>query len=312
MGTVGKDWGVGNSVVDWGMDGVSNDWGVGNGVVNGGSSSVMRLSLVGDISDETIIVIGVILDVLDSAIGKVDRVLTINNTVAVIVLSLVEGSSRVVVSNSVGVAVGGNLSKVIGNISGLHGGVVSWSGVDNWGVVGRGSVHSVVERSGVDGVVERGSVHGVVAEGGGVNGVVDWGMDGVDSMRDNSISSVKSVGGISNNSSSGTESLALGGGSVLALVRLADRLVANLTVSVSIDWSVGVGVDWGHRSRHWGGEDWSVDSGVVSNNSMVSNHSVVSDKLGIGGCQNGAQTQESLRKKFFLVTFIIIQIVFTF
>merc|ERR1719471_2108879 len=69
--------------------------------------------------------------------------------------------------------------------------------------------------------------------------MVNWGMDGVDSMGDNGISSVKSVGGISNNSSVGTESLALGGGSVFSLVWLADRLMADLSVSISIDWSVG-------------------------------------------------------------------------
>ena len=285
---------MGNSVSkDWGMDGV---------VGNGGNSIIMRFSLVGDISDETIIVVGVILDVLDSAVGKVDRVLTINNTGTVIVLSLLESSSRVVISNSVGVAVGGNLSKVISNISGFHGGVVSWSSVgNNWGVVGWGGVDSVVDWSvhgvgnnwgSMDGVVDWGVDNwgSVVEEGSGVDSVVHWGMDGVNSVGDNSISSVKSVGGISNNSGSSTESLALGGGSVLSLVGLADRLVANLTVSVSIDWSVGVGVDWGHSARHWGGEDWGVDGGVMSQ-TMMSNDGDIS----LGGGQHGAQTQESLK-----------------
>merc|ERR1719208_746760 len=66
-------------------------------------STVCWGSLVGDISDITIIVIDMILDVLDSAVGKVDGVFTIDNTGSVIVLSLLESSTRVVISNSVGV-----------------------------------------------------------------------------------------------------------------------------------------------------------------------------------------------------------------
>merc|ERR1719422_1722536 len=95
----------------------------------------------------------------------------------------------------------------------------------------------------------------VVEEWGSVDSMVNWGMDGMDSMGDNSISSMKSVGGISNNSSMGTKSLALGGGSVLSLIGLADRLMADLTVSISIDGSVGSIVHWGNGSRDWGGED---------------------------------------------------------
>merc|ERR1719438_31777 len=121
-----------------------------------------------------------------------------------------------------------------------------------------------------------------------VDGVVDWGMDSVDSVGDNSISSVKSVGGISNNSSMGSESLALGGGSVFSLVWLADRLMADLTVSISIDRSVGSIVHWGNGSRDWGGENWGMDSG------MVSNSVVHQTKIGTGGGQDSAQTQESL------------------
>merc|ERR1719410_2237404 len=182
-----------------------------DGMSNWGSSSVVWLSLISDISDETIIVVGAILDMLDSAVRKVDRVFSINNTGSIIVLSLVESSTRVVISNSIGVRVWGRLSKVISDISSLDWGMVSWGSMDNWGMISWGSVDSVV----------------------------NWGMDGVDSMGDNGISSVKSVGGISNNSSVGTESLALGGGSVFSLVWLADRLMADLSVSISIDWSVG-------------------------------------------------------------------------
>merc|ERR1719147_530229 len=158
---LGDNWGM----VSWG--GMGNDWG----------SSVGWGSLISDVSNITIIVIGVILDSLDSTIGKVDRVLTINDTSSVIVLSLVESSTRVVISNSVGVRVWGNLSKVISNISSLHWGMISWSSMSD----------------------DRGSM----SDNWGSNGTVsnNWGVDSVNSMGDNSISTVKSVGGISNNSS---------------------------------------------------------------------------------------------------------------
>merc|ERR1719281_916610 len=129
-------------MVSWGSMG---NWG----------SSVCWGSLVGDISDITIIVIGMILDVLDSAVGKVDGVFTIDNTGSVIVLSLLESSTRVVISNSIGVRVWGNLSKVISNISSLH-----------WGMVSRG-------------------MDGMGNNWGSVDGVVDWGMDGMNSVGDN-------------------------------------------------------------------------------------------------------------------------------
>merc|ERR1711923_39996 len=171
MNTVSENWGM-DGMGNWGMDSVGNNWGM-DSMSNWGSSSVVWLSLISDISDETIIVVGVILDMLDSAVRKVDRVFSINNTGSIIVLSLVESSTRVVISNSIGVRVWGRLSKVISDISSLDWGMVSWGSMDNWGMISWGSV----------------------------DGMVDWGMDSVDSMRDNGISSVKSVGGISNNSS---------------------------------------------------------------------------------------------------------------
>merc|ERR1719493_402466 len=181
-------------MVSWGSMG---NWG----------SSVCWGSLVGDISDITIIVISVILDVLDSAVGKVDGVFTIDNTSSVIVLSLLESS------NSICVRVWGNLSKVISNISGLHWGMVSrgsmsnnWGSMDgmvNWGM------DSVRENWGsMDSMVNWG-MDSVRKNWGSMDSMVNWGMDSVNSMGDNSISTVKSVGGISNNSSVGSESLAL-------------------------------------------------------------------------------------------------------
>merc|ERR1719346_728225 len=258
MDSMGKNWGM-DSMVDWGMDSVSN-W---------GSSSVMWLSLIGDISNITIIVVGVVLNMLDSAVGKVDRVFSINNTSSIIVLSLLESSTGVVISNSIGLRVWGRLSKVISNISSMDWGMVSW-----------GSMHSMVNWG-------MGNNWGSM-DNWGMDGMVDWSMDSMDSMGDNSISSVKSVGGISNNSGVGSESLALGGGSVFSLVWLADRLMADLTMAISIDGYIGSIVHWGNGSRDWGGEDRGMDSG------MVSNSVVHQTNIGTGGGQDSAQTQESL------------------
>jgi len=232
-GSMGDNWGgVGNNwgMVSWG--GMGNDWG----------SSVGWGSLISDISNITIIVIGVILDSLDSTIGKVDGVLTINNTSSIIVLSLVESSTRVVISNSVGVRVWGHLSKVISNISSLHRGMVSWSS-NHWGMISWSSM------SDDWGSMSNnwGSMDGTVSNNWGSVGN-DWGVDGVNSMGDNSISTVKSVGGISNNSSVGTESLALCCASVFSLVWFANRLMADLSVSISIDWSVGSVVNWSNSA----------------------------------------------------------------
>merc|ERR1711963_1271106 len=99
---------------------------------------------------------------------------------------------------------------------------------------------------------------------GSMDGMVNWGMDSVNSVGDNSISTVKSVGSISNNSSMGSESLALCCASVFSLVWFANRLMADLAVSISVNWSVSSVVDWSNGSRNWGWEDWGMDSGVVS------------------------------------------------
>merc|ERR1719346_827645 len=163
---MGKNWGM-DSMVDWGMDGVGNNWGM-DSVSNWGSSSVMWLSLIGDISNITIIVVGVVLDVLDSAVGKVDRVFSINNTSSIIVLSLLESSTRVVISNSIGVRVWGRLSKVISNISSMDWGMVSWGSMHsmvNWGM---GNNWGSMDNWGMDSMVDW-----------GMDSVGNWGMDGI-------------------------------------------------------------------------------------------------------------------------------------
>jgi len=103
---------------------------------------------------------------------------------------------------------------------------------------------------------------------------------GVDSVGNDSLGSVKSVGGISNNSGVGTESLALSGGSVFSLEWLADRLVAHLAVSISIDWFVSSVVDWSNSGRDWGvGNGGNNTVGSVSNNWSV-------DSVGKRGSMN--------------------------
>merc|ERR1719356_1201048 len=107
---VGNNSRMSNSMGNW----VSNNSRVGNGMGNWVSSygSILSFSLIGHISNITIIIIGMIVNMLDTTIGKVDRVRSFNNTSSIIGFSLVEGSTRVVISNSISVTVGGGFSKV--------------------------------------------------------------------------------------------------------------------------------------------------------------------------------------------------------
>merc|ERR1712224_1167402 len=92
---------------------VSNNSRVSNSMGNWVSNCVGIRSntIISDISNITIIIIGMIVNMLGTAIRKVDRVGTFYNTSTIIGLSLVEGSTRVVISN-IGVRVGRGLSKV--------------------------------------------------------------------------------------------------------------------------------------------------------------------------------------------------------
>merc|ERR1719471_1656650 len=165
----------------------------------------------------------------------------------------------------------------------------NWGSMDsmvNWGMdsVSKnwGSADSMVNW-GMDSVSKNwGSVDSMVNWG--MDSMVNWGMDSMDSVGDNSISTVKSVGSISNNSSVGSESLALCCASVFSLIWFANRLMADLAVSISINWSVSAVVDWSNRSRNWGWEDWGMD-GTVGHKT---------NSTGAGSGQDGAQTQESL------------------
>jgi len=257
------------SVVSWG-------WGIswGSLVAWCWSLWVDSGSLISDISDISIITVGRVLDVLDSAIGKSNGVRSGNVASTIGLLLGVEVRLGVVIGNSVGVGVGRNLIGVNLSLS------VSWS----WGMVsGSSNLHDWGWG------ISWGSVHGVGNNWGSVGN--DWGVDGVNSMGDNSISTVKSVGGISNNSSVGTESLALCCASVFSLVWFANRLMADLSVSISIDGSVSSVVDWSDGAGDWGWEDWSVD-GTVAHQT----------KIGTGGGQDGAQAKESLHVYLYVLS----------
>merc|ERR1719270_2335999 len=109
----------------------------------------------------------------------------------------------------------------------------------------------------------------------------NWGMDG---MGNNSLSSMKSVRGISNNSGMRSKGFALGGGSMLTLEWLAHRLVADLSMSISINWLVGTIVDWGNSGRHWGVGNWGSMNSVSNNwGSMGNNWSSMDGMSNWGG-----------------------------
>merc|ERR1712128_93678 len=92
------------------------------------SVSISGNAIISDISNITIIIISMIGNMLSTAIREVDRVRTFYNTGTIIGLSLVEGSTRVVISNSIGISVGRGLSKVRLGIS-------TNSMMDNWSMV---------------------------------------------------------------------------------------------------------------------------------------------------------------------------------
>merc|ERR1719500_382177 len=113
---------------------------MGNSVVgNRDSLRVSSSSGVGDLGDVTINVVGVVVDGLDASVGKVHLVGALNNTGAIVALGLAEGSARVLVSHSIVVGVGGDLSKVRGSIADSM--VGNRGCVDNGGMVDhRGSM----------------------------------------------------------------------------------------------------------------------------------------------------------------------------
>ena len=149
-------------------------WGRGGGI--GLGLGVDSSSLVCDIGDISIIAVGRVLDMLDTSIGKSNRVGAGNVGGTIRLLLSVEVGLGVVVSHGVGEGVGGDLIGVLLGLVGGGGGVVSGGGVD--GVGNNGGVDGVGDHGGV----VHGVSHGVGNHGGvhGVDGVVDGGV--VDSV----------------------------------------------------------------------------------------------------------------------------------
>lgn len=101
------------------------------GVVFWGSG-VVSLSLIGDISHKALVAIGVVADMLDASIRKVDRVGSLHIARSVAALISAEHSLGVVVCHGVAVGVGEHLVRIVGWLSMV--------GSFHRGVVGRGSM----------------------------------------------------------------------------------------------------------------------------------------------------------------------------
>ena len=108
--------GARNSGNNWTSNSMGNNWTsnsnwTSNGVGNGGGNNVREdsLAVVGDLSDVSINVVSVVVDVLDPSVGQVDRVVSLPGSGAVVSLGSIKAGSRVVVSHGILVGVGGDL-----------------------------------------------------------------------------------------------------------------------------------------------------------------------------------------------------------
>jgi len=180
-----------------GVDGVSNNGsgvnsvsdrgvgGSGSGVVSGGGGGLVARSgslgvdsgsLVGHISDIAVIAVGRVGNLLDSAVRKGNGVRSLDIAGTIRGLLGVEVGLGVVISNGVGVGVGGDLIGVSLGLVGRGGGMVS-RGMDHRGSIGGSGVDSMgYNRGSVDGVSNhRGGMmdqrSGVMDQRGGVHGV---------------------------------------------------------------------------------------------------------------------------------------------
>merc|ERR1719402_1793312 len=151
----------------------------GRGRVVGLSLGVLRHSLVGDISDITVVVVSSVFDVLGSAIGKGNAVRSSDGTVAICVLGSVEVGLGVVIRDSIFESIGCRLLFV------GRGSMVSGFGS---GMVGSRS-RVVRSRSGMigSGMVD-GSNMGYMVDGSNMGNMVDGCM-------------MRNVAGVSNNRS---------------------------------------------------------------------------------------------------------------
>merc|ERR1719481_944498 len=168
---------------------VSNNSRVSNSMGNRVSNSVGIRSntIISDISNITIIIIGMIVDMLGTAIRKVNRVGTFYNTSTIIGLSLVEGSTRVVISNSIGVRVGRDFSKVRLGIS-TNSMSNNWGMMDNRSMSNSNRVSHSMSNSVSESMSDRMS-----------NSMSNW-------VSNNTSSSMKTVRRVSYSSNSSSES----------------------------------------------------------------------------------------------------------
>jgi len=155
-------------------------------------------SVIGHISDIASIAVSLVGNMLGTAIRKSNGVRSFSVSGTITSLSSVEVGVGVVISNSIGVSVGGGLI-------GVGRGMIGRGGMDNWGMVGRGGVDN---RGGMDnrGMISRGSVDNW-------SSMVD--RSSVDnrgsmvsrSMSKDSLGSMKTVRRVSDSGNSSSESL---------------------------------------------------------------------------------------------------------
>jgi len=155
-------------------------------------------SFIGNISNIASIAISLVGNMLGTAIRKSNRVRSLSIASTITGLSSVEVGVGVVISNSVGVSVGGGLIRVgRGMVSG--GSMDNRGSVDNRGMISWGGMYN---RSSVDnrGMVSRGSVDYR-------GGMVDRGSMVSRSMSKDSLGSMKTVRRVSDSGNSSSESL---------------------------------------------------------------------------------------------------------
>ena len=70
-------------------------------------------AIVGDFGNVAVGIVSVVVDVLDPAVGEVDRVGSIPEAGSIVGLGLLEGSARELVSHTVLVGVGGDLAEIV-------------------------------------------------------------------------------------------------------------------------------------------------------------------------------------------------------
>ena len=87
---------------------------VGDSMANNRSNiRVDSSAIVGDLGNVAVGVVSVVVDVLDPAVGEVDRVGSIPEAGSIVGLGLLEGSARELVSHTVLVGVGGDLAEIV-------------------------------------------------------------------------------------------------------------------------------------------------------------------------------------------------------